>query len=184
MRRIHDYGYAVYKTWKKSKKNHVLKDTISGYAVLIRGRRLKFMCIKTDTAYPFMEKEKRDLPSQSGYRVSRFSWIRRIGIGPHICSVTIVARAAKFKRSTSPVFHVSQLKLCKGNTFKMGILPQCSEDGLLSVEPKAILDDLMKRFPDFSVLEDKYLAKGNGSSQSGKLQSKLESQRRKSNFCY
>lgn len=45
--------------------------------------------------------------------------------------------------STSQIhltFHVSQLKLCKGNALKMGILPHCGEDGLLSVEPEKILD--------------------------------------------
>ncbi|GJW26685.1 retrotransposon-related protein, partial [Tanacetum coccineum] len=38
------------------------------------------------------------------------------------------------------VFHVSQLKMCRGNSLKMGLLPHCGEDGLLSVEPKRILD--------------------------------------------
>nr|GEV32796.1 hypothetical protein [Tanacetum cinerariifolium] len=39
-----------------------------------------------------------------------------------------------------PVFHVSQLKLCKGNSFKKGLLPHCGDEGLLSVEPEKILD--------------------------------------------
>ncbi|GJZ55413.1 reverse transcriptase [Tanacetum coccineum] len=39
-----------------------------------------------------------------------------------------------------PVFHVSQLKLRRGNSFKRGPLPHCGDDGLLSVEPKKILD--------------------------------------------
>ena len=39
-----------------------------------------------------------------------------------------------------PVFHVSQLKLCKGSTNMMGILPHCGPDGLLTAEPIAILD--------------------------------------------
>nr|GEV50468.1 reverse transcriptase [Tanacetum cinerariifolium] len=39
-----------------------------------------------------------------------------------------------------PVFHVSQLKLCRGNFFKMVLLPHYGEDGLLSVVPKRILD--------------------------------------------
>ncbi|GJX00586.1 reverse transcriptase [Tanacetum coccineum] len=38
------------------------------------------------------------------------------------------------------VFHVSQLKLCKGNSLKMGALPHCSEGGLLALEPELILD--------------------------------------------
>nr|GEV55336.1 retrotransposable element Tf2 [Tanacetum cinerariifolium] len=38
------------------------------------------------------------------------------------------------------VFHVSQLKLCKGNSFKKGLLPHYGEEGLLSVEPEKILD--------------------------------------------
>ncbi|GKE84406.1 retrotransposable element Tf2 [Tanacetum coccineum] len=38
------------------------------------------------------------------------------------------------------VFHVSQLKLCKGSSNKMGILPHCRPNGLLSAEPIAILD--------------------------------------------
>ncbi|GKE51763.1 retrotransposable element Tf2, partial [Tanacetum coccineum] len=39
-----------------------------------------------------------------------------------------------------PVFHVSQLKMCRGNSLKMGLLPHCGEDGLLSVQPERILD--------------------------------------------
>ncbi|GKF69151.1 retrotransposable element Tf2 [Tanacetum coccineum] len=39
-----------------------------------------------------------------------------------------------------PVFHVSQLKLCKGNSFKRGLLPHCGDDGLLFVEPEKILE--------------------------------------------
>ncbi|GKA76553.1 retrotransposable element Tf2 [Tanacetum coccineum] len=38
------------------------------------------------------------------------------------------------------VFHVSQLKLCKGRTNKMGILPHYGPNGLLTAEPVAILD--------------------------------------------
>ncbi|GJX37007.1 reverse transcriptase [Tanacetum coccineum] len=34
-------------------------------------------------------------------------------------------------------------KLCKGNDLKMGILPHCGADGLLAVEPEAILDRRM-----------------------------------------
>ncbi|GKA78748.1 retrotransposable element Tf2 [Tanacetum coccineum] len=44
-----------------------------------------------------------------------------------------------------PVFHVSQLKLCKGTNLEMGILPHCGEDGLLVVEPEAILDRRMAK---------------------------------------
>ncbi|GKC07267.1 reverse transcriptase [Tanacetum coccineum] len=39
-----------------------------------------------------------------------------------------------------PVFHVSQLKLCRGNSFKMGLLPHCGKGGLFAVEPESILD--------------------------------------------
>ncbi|GKE46070.1 retrotransposable element Tf2, partial [Tanacetum coccineum] len=39
-----------------------------------------------------------------------------------------------------PVFHVSQLKSCKGNALKMGFLPHSGEDGLLAVEAERILD--------------------------------------------
>ncbi|GKA82377.1 retrotransposable element Tf2 [Tanacetum coccineum] len=39
-----------------------------------------------------------------------------------------------------PVFHVSQLKLCKGSSHKMGVLPHCGLNGLLSAEPIVILD--------------------------------------------
>ncbi|GJZ27288.1 retrotransposon-related protein [Tanacetum coccineum] len=39
-----------------------------------------------------------------------------------------------------PVFHVSQLKLCKGDSFKKGLLPHYGDEGLLSVEPEKILD--------------------------------------------
>nr|GEV44455.1 reverse transcriptase [Tanacetum cinerariifolium] len=44
-----------------------------------------------------------------------------------------------------PVFHVSQLKLCKGTDLKMGILPHCGKDGLPAVEPEAILDRRMAK---------------------------------------
>nr|GEY41677.1 retrotransposable element Tf2 [Tanacetum cinerariifolium] len=39
-----------------------------------------------------------------------------------------------------PVFHVSQLKRCKGSSNKMGILPHYGPSELLSAEPIAILD--------------------------------------------
>nr|GFA33517.1 hypothetical protein [Tanacetum cinerariifolium] len=38
------------------------------------------------------------------------------------------------------VFHVSQLKLCKGSSNKVGMLPHCGPTGLISSEPIAILD--------------------------------------------
>ncbi|GJW87359.1 retrotransposable element Tf2, partial [Tanacetum coccineum] len=44
-----------------------------------------------------------------------------------------------------PVFHVSQLKLCKGSTQKMGMLPYCGSTRLLSAKPIAILDRKMKK---------------------------------------
>ncbi|GJT77699.1 reverse transcriptase [Tanacetum coccineum] len=43
------------------------------------------------------------------------------------------------------VFHVSQLKLCKGSTNKMGMLPHCGPNGLLPAEPLAILDRRIKK---------------------------------------
>ncbi|GJT52693.1 reverse transcriptase [Tanacetum coccineum] len=43
------------------------------------------------------------------------------------------------------VFHVSQLKLCKGSANKMGMLPHCGPNGLLTAEPIAILDRRMKK---------------------------------------
>ncbi|GJR80457.1 retrotransposon-related protein [Tanacetum coccineum] len=39
-----------------------------------------------------------------------------------------------------PVFHVSQLKLCQGNSHKTGILLYCEPNEVLSAEPVAILD--------------------------------------------
>ena len=39
-----------------------------------------------------------------------------------------------------PVFHISQLKKCKGNHHQMGSLPALKEDGLLLFKPQAILD--------------------------------------------
>ncbi|GJX38757.1 retrotransposable element Tf2 [Tanacetum coccineum] len=45
----------------------------------------------------------------------------------------------------NPVFHVSQLKLCKGSTNKMRILPHYGVDGLLAIEPEAILDIRMAK---------------------------------------
>ncbi|GKC03402.1 retrotransposable element Tf2 [Tanacetum coccineum] len=38
-----------------------------------------------------------------------------------------------------PVFHVSQLKLCNGTNHQVGVLPHCGPDGVLSVEPEAII---------------------------------------------
>nr|GEX79669.1 SKP1-like protein 1B [Tanacetum cinerariifolium] len=44
-----------------------------------------------------------------------------------------------------PLFHVSQLKLCRGNSHEMGILPHCIRDGLLAVELVAIwIEELEK----------------------------------------
>ncbi|GKA62964.1 retrotransposable element Tf2 [Tanacetum coccineum] len=37
------------------------------------------------------------------------------------------------------VFHVSQLKLCKGTNHQVGVLPLCGPDGVLSIEPEAII---------------------------------------------
>nr|GEU89435.1 hypothetical protein [Tanacetum cinerariifolium] len=37
------------------------------------------------------------------------------------------------------VFHVSQFKLCKGTNHQVGVLPLCGPDGVLSVEPEAII---------------------------------------------
>ncbi|GJX36285.1 cytochrome P450 CYP82D47-like protein, partial [Tanacetum coccineum] len=39
-----------------------------------------------------------------------------------------------------PVFYVSQLKKCRGPVQKMGMLPLVGRDGLLSIQPVAILD--------------------------------------------
>ncbi|GKD58972.1 reverse transcriptase [Tanacetum coccineum] len=44
-----------------------------------------------------------------------------------------------------PVFYMSQLKLCKGSTQKMGMLPYCGSIGLLSAKPIAILDRKIKK---------------------------------------
>ncbi|GJR81274.1 hypothetical protein Tco_0152059 [Tanacetum coccineum] len=44
-----------------------------------------------------------------------------------------------------PMFHVSQLKLCKRSSNKIGILPHCGPNGLLSAEPIDILDRKMKK---------------------------------------
>ncbi|GJR30316.1 retrotransposable element Tf2 [Tanacetum coccineum] len=38
-----------------------------------------------------------------------------------------------------PVFHVSQLKLCKGTNHQVGVLPHCGPDRVLSMEPEAII---------------------------------------------
>ncbi|GKC47210.1 retrotransposable element Tf2 [Tanacetum coccineum] len=44
-----------------------------------------------------------------------------------------------------PVFHVSQLKLCKGSTNNMRMLPHYGPNGLLTAEPLAILNRRMKK---------------------------------------
>ncbi|GJT89995.1 reverse transcriptase [Tanacetum coccineum] len=43
------------------------------------------------------------------------------------------------------VFHVSQHKLCKGSTNKMGMMPHCGPNGLLTAKSLAILDRRMKK---------------------------------------
>ncbi|GKC94093.1 hypothetical protein Tco_1159535, partial [Tanacetum coccineum] len=69
--------------------------------------------------------------------------------GPFLIIEKIDAMAYKLDLPNSsqvhPVFHVSQLKLCKGNSHKMGKLPHCGTNGLLSAEPEAILDRQMKK---------------------------------------
>lgn len=44
-----------------------------------------------------------------------------------------------------PVFHVSQLKKCHAIEQRMGILPQCSDNGDLLVEPAAVLERKLGR---------------------------------------
>ncbi|GJU00390.1 putative mitochondrial protein [Tanacetum coccineum] len=39
-----------------------------------------------------------------------------------------------------PVFHVSQLKKCHGQTVVEGVIPRCEDDGRLVVEPVAVLE--------------------------------------------
>ncbi|GKC79196.1 reverse transcriptase [Tanacetum coccineum] len=52
------------------------------------------------------------------------------------------------------VFHVSQLKLCKGNSFKKGLLPHCGDEGLLSVEPEKILDIIIGKVNNRAAVHD------------------------------
>ncbi|GKB60230.1 hypothetical protein Tco_0916416 [Tanacetum coccineum] len=51
-----------------------------------------------------------------------------------------------------PVFHVSQLKLCKGTNHQVGILPQCGPDEVLSVEPEAIIAKRLGKLHNKAVL--------------------------------
>ncbi|GKB76494.1 retrotransposable element Tf2 [Tanacetum coccineum] len=60
------------------------------------------------------------------------------------------------------VFHVSQLKLCKGTNHQVEVLPQCGLDRVLSVEPKAIIRRsnyektlyAVSKIEDWKILED------------------------------
>ncbi|GJV67266.1 reverse transcriptase [Tanacetum coccineum] len=56
-------------------------------------------------------------------------------------------RMGKFKKKLSTnlvanpyVFHVSQLKRCKGQNLQVGIWPQCDNSGLIQAQPVAILE--------------------------------------------
>ncbi|GJR94988.1 retrotransposable element Tf2 [Tanacetum coccineum] len=51
-----------------------------------------------------------------------------------------------------PVFHVSQLKLCKGTNHQVGILPECGPDGVLSVESEAIIEKRLGKLHNKAVL--------------------------------
>ncbi|GKB76333.1 retrotransposon-related protein [Tanacetum coccineum] len=42
-----------------------------------------------------------------------------------------------------PVFHISQLKKCRSEAVNMGTFPVCNDNGLLAVEPQAMLDRRM-----------------------------------------
>lgn len=39
-----------------------------------------------------------------------------------------------------PVFHVSQLKMCKGTPLVAGVFPQIDDESLLMVQPVTVLD--------------------------------------------
>ncbi|GKG44913.1 hypothetical protein Tco_0494991, partial [Tanacetum coccineum] len=64
--------------------------------------------------------------------------------GPFMIMEMIRAVAYKLElppnSQVHPVFHVSQLKLCKGSSHKIGILPYCGPNGVLSAKPVAILE--------------------------------------------
>ncbi|GJY66195.1 retrotransposable element Tf2 [Tanacetum coccineum] len=51
-----------------------------------------------------------------------------------------------------PVFHVSQLKLCKGTNHQVGVLPHCGPDGVLSMEPEAIIGRRLGKLNNKAVL--------------------------------
>ncbi|GJZ49966.1 transposon ty3-I gag-pol polyprotein [Tanacetum coccineum] len=51
-----------------------------------------------------------------------------------------------------PVFHVSQLKLCKGTNHQVGVLPHCGPDGVLSVELEAIIGRRLGKLNNKAVL--------------------------------
>ncbi|GKA16476.1 retrotransposable element Tf2, partial [Tanacetum coccineum] len=44
-----------------------------------------------------------------------------------------------------PVFHISQLKKCRSEAVNMGTFPVCNDNGLLAVEPQAMLDRRMQK---------------------------------------
>ncbi|GJX53942.1 hypothetical protein Tco_0282311 [Tanacetum coccineum] len=64
--------------------------------------------------------------------------------GPFMITAKVGAVAYRLElpngSQVHPVFYVSQLKLCRGNSLKMVFLPHCGEGGLLTVEPELILD--------------------------------------------
>nr|GEU35756.1 hypothetical protein [Tanacetum cinerariifolium] len=51
-----------------------------------------------------------------------------------------------------PVFHVSQLKLYTGTNHQVGVLPLCGLDGVLSVEPEAIIGRRLGKLNNKAVL--------------------------------
>nr|GEZ80613.1 hypothetical protein [Tanacetum cinerariifolium] len=69
--------------------------------------------------------------------------------GPFLILEKISAVAYKLDLPTSSqvylVFHIFQLKLCKGSSNKMEMLPHCGPNSLLDAELVAILDRIMRK---------------------------------------
>nr|GEX89133.1 retrotransposable element Tf2 [Tanacetum cinerariifolium] len=76
--------------------------------------------------------------------------------GPFLILAKIMKVAYKLQLPENsqihPVFHVSQLKLCKGTNHQVRILPQCGLDEVLSVEPEAIIGKRLRKLHNKVVL--------------------------------